>query len=139
MTTQNRLTTRTVFAGNDFRAVGLYLAVDHPAANTGVNFSTAGGRRAIGILQSRPNSGQHGTVAEKGVLKACAGAVVTTPGYPLTTAASGYLVAAVSGDTIVGLYNPPPGGAVACASGDLINLLAAFNAKRQLGAGSGYV
>lgn len=135
----NRAKGRTVVAANDFRAVGPYLVVNHPAANAGVNFSTAGGQRAMGVMWSRPNSGQHGTVLDEGDLKAYAGAVVTTPGYPLTTAASGYLVAAVSGDTIVGLYNPVPGTAAACASGDLINFIAAFNAKRPLGAGSGYV
>lgn len=130
MSTTNRLITRTLVAANDFRSV-INRVVDY----TG-DFAVVGGHRAVGVTQSRCNSGQHLTVADGGDVKCIAGAVVTTPGYPLTTAASGYVVAAVSGSTVIGRYNPP--SAAACASGDMVVMRASFQA-RPIGAGSGYV
>jgi hypothetical protein len=132
MSTSNRPLTRTFVAANDFRTVGLNLVVDH-----GGNFSVAGGHRGLGVLQSRPNSGQHGAVTEMGDIKCLAGAIVTTPGYPLTTAASGFVIAANSGASVVGRYAPPAGAA--CASGDMITMIANFPGTRGIGAGSGYV
>ena len=132
MSTQNRPKTRTFVAANDFRTVGLNMVVDH-----GGNFSVANGHRAQGVLQSRPNSGQHGTLAEEGDIKAIAGAIVTTPGFPLTTAASGFVVAATSGASVIGRYAPPAGAA--CASGDMITMIGNFTGTRPIGAGSGYV
>lgn len=134
----NRTRARTVVAANDFRTVGLFMVVAHPAASAGVNYGAAGGHRAMGVVVSRGNSGHHIAIQDEGDVKVYAGAAVTTPGYPLSTAASGWVIAAASGDTVIGRFNPPPGSAAACASGDLINMIANFAAARPLGAGSGY-
>lgn len=122
-------------AANDFRVAGaLYKVVDFAG-----DLSVAGGKNAMGILQSQPNSGQHGNVHYFGETKAVAGAAITTPGYPLTTAASGFVVAAVSGDNVIGRY--VQGGRTAnaaCASGDQITGWFNFLSFRPIGAGSGY-
>lgn len=119
----------TIVAVNDFRTLH-YRVVDI----TG-DLAVAGGAMAGGIVQSQPNSGQFMHVGVLGVMKAFAGAVITTPGYPLTTAASGWVIAAVSGSTVVGRYLQT----AACASGDLVTGLFNFASPRPLGAGSGYV
>jgi hypothetical protein len=124
----------TVQAANDFRSL-LYRVVD-----IGGNLSVAGGVSALGIAQTRPNSGQYLGVGYFGVMKAVAGAIITTPGYPLTTAASGYVIAAVSGSHVIGRYIQPGRTAgAACASGDQITGLFNFANGRPIGAGSGYV
>lgn len=132
MSTENVALEHTLVAATDFRAL-MFRAVD-----VGGNLSVAGGTRAVGIMHSRPNSGQHGQAAYLGFMKATAGLGITTPGYPLTTAASGYIIAAASGDHVVGRYMPPTGAGVA-ASGDLIRGLFNFANARPIGAGSGYV
>lgn len=137
MGTTNRMRSRTFIAANDFRTVGLNMVVAH-----GGDFSPAGGHRALGVLQSRPNSGQPGAAAETGDVKCIAGAAITTPGYPLTTAASGFVIAANSGSSVIGRYaptHPNSGLGGACASGDMITMIANFPGTRPIGAGSGYV
>jgi len=74
-----------------------------------------------------------------GVAKALCGAAITTPGYPLTTAASGYVVPAVSGSHVIGRYvqaGRRPGAAA--ASGDMVTMFANFLGARRIGASSGY-
>lgn len=123
------LLAHTLVSANDFRTL-LYRAVDFAGT-----LSTANGANAAGIALTSPNCGQHMRVGIIGVMKVTAGAAITTPGYPLTTAASGYIVAAVSGANVVGRYL----GTAAAASGAMITGLFNFTQYRPIGAGSGYV
>lgn len=132
MSSDNHVATHTFIAANDFRSL-MYRVVD-----VGGDLSVANGTRAVGIVNSQPNSGQHGTAVYLGFAKAVAGAAITTPGYPLTTAATGFVIAAVSGSHVIGRYMPPS-GAGAAASGDLVRGLFNFANARPIGAGSGYV
>jgi len=128
------IATYTLAVASDMRAL-LYRVVDADGA-----LSVANGHRALGILASRPNSGQFGELEIAGVLKATAGATITTPGYPLTTAASGYVIAAVSGSTVIGRFIAPGNThGAAAASGDMITGMFNFLSSRRIGAGSGYV
>jgi len=120
----------TVKAAQDFRTL------INLVATYGGTISAAGAHAAMGIALTRANSGQHMAVGMVGIMKAVAGAIVTTPGFPLTTAASGFVIAATSGGTVVGRYLPPTGAA--CASGDMITGFFNFSA-RPLGGGSGYL
>lgn len=128
MSTQGKFFTETIVAADDFRTGGLYKAV----AVDGT-LSDAQGVGALGLAQSQPNSGQHLSYAWLGSLKAFAGAAVSTAGFPLTTAASGYIIAAVSGSHIVGR------ALETANSGDLFRGLFNFASPRPIGAGSGYV
>jgi hypothetical protein len=57
---------------------------------------------AAGILRYGGKSGESVTIDIDGVFKAKFGAAVSTAGYPLKITTSGYVVAAASGDDIVG-------------------------------------
>jgi hypothetical protein len=86
----------------------------------------AGNALAIGITRGTGAVGAQIPVVFKGITKAFAGAVVTTPGFPLKVAAtSGYIVAAASGDGHIGRYL----GLAACASGDLVPVVVDFSTK----------
>jgi hypothetical protein len=131
MSTQNRLKTRTFVAANDFRSVGLGLAIDH-----GGNFATAGGQRALGVITSRTNSGKHVTVADKGDVNASP-AWRSDSGLPANNGGVRFHRGRSVRFGIVGLHNPP--NAAACNSGDMTTMIANFPGKRPLGAGSGYL
>jgi hypothetical protein len=124
----------TMLTANDFRTL-LYRVVDF-----GGDLSVAGAASAAGISQSRANSGSHMNVHVVGVAKAIAGAAITTPGYPLTTAASGFVVPAVSGSHVIGRYVQAgriPGAAA--NSGDMVTGFFNFLSARRIGSNSGYL
>jgi len=81
-------------------------------------------KSAAGILRYVANSGSTASVVNKGVTKAFVGSGgVSTVGWPLKVALSGYLTPCASGDQVFGRYLPsyqstPP--AVVINSGDLI-------------------
>lgn len=79
-------------------------------------------KMAAGIAKSVPGSGYNSEVVIDGVTKVYVGAVVTTPGWPLKVANSGYLTPAASGDMYAGRYL----GTAACASGDLVEAAVDF-------------
>ncbi|CAB4164986.1 hypothetical protein UFOVP820_1, partial [uncultured Caudovirales phage] len=58
--------------------------------------------RAFGILKYGASSGGNASVVYEGLTKGFVGAAVSTLGWPLTVAASGWLVAANSGQQAVG-------------------------------------
>jgi hypothetical protein len=73
-------------------------------------------KMAAGICKTAPGSGYNTQVVLEGVTKVYMGAVVTTPGWPLKVANSGFLTPCASGDMAVGRYL----GTAACASGDIV-------------------
>ena len=86
----------------------------------------AGSPLAIGIIRGTGAVGAQIPVVFKGITKAVVGGAVTTPGYPLSVAAtSGFLVAAASGGTHFGRYL----GTAAAASGDLVPVMVDFTHK----------
>lgn len=74
-----------------------------------------------GILKFGAQSGFIGGAVQEGVTKALVGAAVSTPGWPLKVANSGFLVAAASGDisSVVGRFLKSTVGLTTAASGDL--------------------
>lgn len=74
--------------------------------------------RVAGVLKFVATSGQNGSAVYEGATKAFVGGAVSTPGWPLKAANSGWLVACNSGDQanarFVGV-----GNAATAASGDL--------------------
>jgi hypothetical protein len=65
--------------------------------------ATAGGATAFGVLQNKPSAaGQAGEVAVGGVSKVIAGGTFSA-GAKLTNDASGHVVTATTGDTILGI------------------------------------
>lgn len=79
---------------------------------------------ALGILQNRPNTGEHATVAYFGHMKAFVGGAVTA-GARLKVTTSGFLVAISSGDTAVARAMK------AANSGSLCEVIANFIAHGQ--------
>lgn len=76
---------------------------------------------ALGSLVSSPNSGQHGSVAYQGHIKAYAGAAVSQ-GVPLKVTTSGYLITVTSGNLVA-----PIGKSLRAAnSGDLFDAVVNF-------------
>jgi len=98
MTTSGKATTETIVAANDFRVAGALNKV----VNAAGDFTLINDAYAIGLALSQPNSGQHLTVGLDGVMKAYIGGAITSAGTILSVAASGFLVAAGSGDIGVG-------------------------------------
>jgi hypothetical protein len=84
--------------------------------------SAANKAQWAGILKFGNNSGQQFSAVYEGLTKAIGGAVITTPGWPVKVANSGFLVAAASGDQSCGRYL----GTAASASGDLIPVAVDF-------------
>ncbi len=71
-------------------------------------------KQSAGICKTAPGSGYNTQAVYEGLTKAYVGAAVTTLGYPLKVANSGFLVVANSGDSVVGR------ALTAAASGDII-------------------
>lgn len=70
-------------------------------------------KTAAGLCKTAPGSGYNTQAVYEGITKAFMGGAVTTIGYPLKVANSGFLVAANSGDGTVGR------ALTSCASGDI--------------------
>ena len=84
MTVENKYDTVAIDAAADFRSVGLHKAVV-------VGGTIAATAAAIGLIKSKPASGEHLTVGYKGLMKYLAGGAVTA-GVNLTVTTSGFLV-----------------------------------------------
>ena len=112
MSVENRFMSLTVVAGADFDVTHQHKAIT-------VGGTVAAGPVAIGLLKSKPKSGEHATVGYFGLMKYYAGAAVTA-GLNLTVTASGFIVstgsasgttvgkaieAANSGDLALGFFN----------------------------------
>lgn len=83
-----------------YRVVRLSGANTVNVASNNLAASTAG--LALGVLQNKPAAaGRAATVANYGLSKAVAGASVTV-NAPITHDASGYVIDAVSGSTVIG-------------------------------------
>lgn len=114
MTTHANQTLRTVVAASDFAAEAQYKAI------TLAGTIAAGSSRAAGILVAYGKTGDFVSYVYEGDAKVKVGAAVSTLGYPLKITASGWLIAASSGD-------PHFGRAMStAASGDVINALVDF-------------
>lgn len=71
--------------------------------------------RYAGVQRTNVTSGGHASAVYDGVTKALVGGAVTTPGWPLKIANSGFLVACASGDQGIARMSQN----AAAASGDL--------------------
>ena len=71
-------------------------------------------KQAAGILWHGGEVGQGCGVVRSGITKAIAGVAVSTVGYPVTVADSGFLALTVSGGTVIGRVRET------CSSGDLV-------------------
>ena len=103
MSVQNHYFTWAVQAGGDLsdgvKGSGhIYKLID---VDDNDIYDTAGGARALGVLQHQGNSGDHVPVGVAGIMKFTAGAVVS-PGDALTPDTSGYVVKVASGDYPIG-------------------------------------
>lgn len=115
MTVERDYDTITVVASQDLTG-HQFKAVDLAG---GVGVTTAG---AVGILRTKPETGDHATVAYKGQIKAIAGAAVAS-GAQVGVTASGFLIT-VTTSAYCGV------ALAAAGSGDLFPLLADFNFGR---------
>jgi len=75
---------------------------------------------AIGILQNKPQSGEHASVAIKGKMKGVAGGTISAGGRIKVTT-SGFILAVASGDGSCGKL-----GITAAASGDTVSFWGDF-------------
>lgn len=73
-------------------------------------------KRVAGIMRFGATSGGLVTAIVEGLTKADIGGAITTPGWPVKATTSGWLVAAASGDQVLGRYI----GQIAVASGDRV-------------------
>ena len=117
---ENKFETVAIAAAADFRSVGLHKAVV-------VGGTIAASAAAIGLLKSKPASGENATVGYKGLMKYLAGGAVTA-GVNLTVTTSGFLVSqgssngatfgkaivtAASGDLSYGMFDFSTSGPLA--------------------------
>lgn len=128
MATHNTTLSLSITAGQDlsaqssrFRAVTINGTI---LANVA---GGAPGNGPIGILNTSARSGEPCSVQYAGIVKAIAGAAVSTLGYPLQASSGGYLFAAVSGGNHVGR------ALETAASGDLFQALVDFTHVAQWG------
>lgn len=109
MTTEQRVQYLNILANQDLTpAACLHKAV----TVNGTIAATAA--LAAGFLKSHGLTGEAVRIADQGVVKAVAGAAVTTIGYPVTITTSGYVIAAVNCGYMIGK------AFTAAASGDLL-------------------
>ena len=94
MTVENKYETLTVVAGADLRT-HMFKAV------SGAGTVAATTASAMGILRNKPISTEHATVAYKGIMKAYAGAAITS-GSLVGVTTSGFLIT-VTGSAYVGV------------------------------------
>lgn len=122
MTIHNDAETLTIQAGQDLTAqASRYRAVTVNGTLLANVAGGAPGNGPIGILITAQNSGEWATVQFAGIVKAIAGAAVSTKGYPLQASSGGYLFAAVSGGNHIGR------ALETAASGDLFSCLVDFS------------
>lgn len=76
----------------------------------------ASARKVAGLINSSTGSGYNHLAVMLGIDKALAGAAVTSAGWPIALANSGFITNAASGDYIVGRF------LTTCASGDLVEV-----------------
>ncbi|MAH50652.1 hypothetical protein CMI37_32835 [Candidatus Pacearchaeota archaeon] len=84
--------------------------------DNGVKLRVAAGAGLLGIVQNKPQSGEHATIVWNGLSRCSAGATITAGSW-ITVTASGTAVAATSSDYIVGK------AITGVASGSLFQLL----------------
>lgn len=75
------------------------------------------GYRVAGLCDAEVGSGFHHGIVASGIVKAYAGAAVTSLGWPAALANSGFITNAASGNFVVGRYLET------CNSGDLVQVL----------------
>ncbi len=115
MAFSNRLKSEAFVASVDLDTSQFHI-VDLAATAGKVTIGAANG--GFGILQNKPQAGEHATVAVEGMSKCIAGAAVAVGNY-ITSAASGYASVVVSNDAGVKVI----GRAVtAAASGSVFTL-----------------
>ena len=122
MTTSNETSQYTVAATEDlsaqasrFKAITLAGGIVPAATAAGAS------ARAAGILISSARSGDQATYVYRGIVKAVAGAAVSTLGYPVMVGSNGFLFAANSGFSHVGR------ALETAASGDLFQATVDFS------------
>lgn len=117
MSTENKFFSTTIKAGANFSSTH-----QHKAVTVGGTVAAAPGT-AIGLLKSKPASGEHGQVGWLGEMKAYAGGAINS-GTAVTVTTSGFIIAytgVASGGTL------PVGRALEqAASGDLFRGLFNF-------------
>lgn len=113
MATEGMSQKLSIVAGADLRTGAQYKAI--AVGGTIAAASTA----AIGILQNKPNTGEHASLAWHGHMKAYTGGAVTA-GARVKVTTSGYIVVVASGDGAVGK------AITAAASGALCEIIADF-------------
>jgi hypothetical protein len=115
MTVQRHFDTITVTASQDLTG-HQYKPVDL-AGGVGVTSLLS-----VGILQNKPNTGEHATLAYRGQMKAYAGAAVVS-GALIGVTASGFMIT-VTGSASVGYAK------TTAASGDLFEFVGSFPADK---------
>ena len=115
MTVQRHFDTITVTASQDLRG-HQYKPVD---LSGGVGVTSL---LSVGILQNKPNTGDHATVAYRGQMKAYAGAAIAS-GALIGVTTSGFIIT-VTGSASVGYAK------TAAASGDLFEFVGSFPADK---------
>lgn len=107
MSVENKYESVTLVAGADFRTAGIHKAV----AVGGTIAATSA--LTIGLLKSKPASGEHARVGYSGIMEYYAGGAITA-GNKLAVTTSGFIIAAASASGVsVGK------ALVTAASGDL--------------------
>lgn len=115
MTVQRHFDTMTVTASQDLRT-HQFKPVD---LSGGVGVTSL---LSVGILQNKPNTGDHATLAYRGQLKAYAGAAIVS-GALIGVTASGFIIT-VTGSASVGYAK------TTAASGDLFEFVGSFPADK---------
>jgi len=120
----NKTETYTVAAAEDLRNLKFRVIT---LAGTLFNVASGNSGRAAGVNITQPNSGDPATYIYEGLVKAVAGATVTTLGHPLMVSSGGFLIAATSGAVHVGRAQ------AAAASGDLFPAFVDFKVAGMWG------
>ncbi len=100
MAFSNRLKSETFIATGDLSGLQYHI-MDNVAAHY---VSAAAANLGHGVLQNKPQAGEHATVAVEGITKVKAGAAISVGNY-ITSAASGWAAAVTSGGstkTVIG-------------------------------------
>ena len=93
MAFSNRLKSEAFTAAVDLSTSQFHIVdLDSTALNVTIGAADGG----FGILQNKPQSGEHATVAVEGMSKCIAGGAISVGNY-ITSAASGYATAVASG------------------------------------------
>ena len=89
----------------------------------GVKLRVAAGTGVLGVLNNKPQSGEHATVVVEGLTRCVAGATIAAGSF-ISVTASGTGIATTSGDYILGK------AITGCASGSNFQLLIQHNGYR---------